>query len=287
MQVSGGSDKTLVDFTSAGGIVKTSATGVPSIATPGTDYLTGSSTNALTNKTIDATGTGNSITNLATTNFASGVVTTTVNASSTATQIPTALSVNTAITAALASTAKPMGGIDCAGNPNYPAANVGDFYRVTNAGFIGGASGTPVQVGDELHCYVTGVAGTQAAVGSNWTVVQANADQATATTLGLTTYATSVEAENRTLSTKAVTPASLVNFASKANSFVFGDGVSSAINVYHGMNSLKLSVQIYNNSNLATEEFDVSRVNVNTVQISTGGAPIASNGYTAVITPGN
>ena len=40
------------------------ATGTMSVATAGTDYLTASSTNTLTNKAFDADGTGNSITNI-------------------------------------------------------------------------------------------------------------------------------------------------------------------------------------------------------------------------------
>ena len=55
------------------GLAKLTA-GVLSAATVGTDYLTGSSSNALTNKTIDANGTGNSITNLETADFATNVV---------------------------------------------------------------------------------------------------------------------------------------------------------------------------------------------------------------------
>jgi hypothetical protein len=55
------------------GIAKVTA-GVLSAATPGTDYTTSSSTETLTNKTFDANGTGNSITNIETADFASGVI---------------------------------------------------------------------------------------------------------------------------------------------------------------------------------------------------------------------
>ena len=67
------------------------------------------------------------------------------------------------------------GQLDCSSNPNYPTANMGDSYEVSVAGKIGGASGTIVNIGDELRCMVNGsAAGTQAAVGANWNIIQAN-----------------------------------------------------------------------------------------------------------------
>lgn len=71
------------------------------------------------------------------------------------------------------------GVIDASTNPNYPAANAGDTYRISVAGKIGGASGPNVEVGDLIICLTDGtVAGTQAAVGANWNIVQANIDGA-------------------------------------------------------------------------------------------------------------
>ncbi len=55
------------------GLIKETS-GVPSVATAGTDYTTPSSTESFTNKTINANGTGNSITNLETADFAANVV---------------------------------------------------------------------------------------------------------------------------------------------------------------------------------------------------------------------
>jgi hypothetical protein len=71
------------------------------------------------------------------------------------------------------------GVIDASSNPNYPAANRGDTYKISVAGKIGGASGLNVEVGDLILCITDGTsAGTQAAVGANWTVVQTNIDGA-------------------------------------------------------------------------------------------------------------
>jgi hypothetical protein len=71
------------------------------------------------------------------------------------------------------------GTIDASASPNYPAANAGDTYRVSVAGKVGGASGLNVEVGDMLMCFVDGTAaGTQAAVGAAWDVIQTNGDGA-------------------------------------------------------------------------------------------------------------
>ena len=67
------------------------------------------------------------------------------------------------------------GAIDCSGSPNYPAADAGHTYKISVAGKIGGGSGTSVAVGDMIICSVDGTAaGTQAAVGANWNIIQTN-----------------------------------------------------------------------------------------------------------------
>lgn len=67
-----------------------------------------------------------------------------------------------------------QGVIDCAANPNYPAATQDQYWRVSGAGLIGGGSGTAVEVGDEIICIVTNGGGTQAAVGTSFMIVQKN-----------------------------------------------------------------------------------------------------------------
>ena len=71
------------------------------------------------------------------------------------------------------------GVINASTNPNYPAADAGDLYRISVAGKIGGASGINVEVGDLILCTVDATgAGTQASVGANWNITQANIDGA-------------------------------------------------------------------------------------------------------------
>lgn len=59
------------------GVIKQTS-GVQSVATPGTDYTTPSSTESPTNKTFNANGTGNTISNLETADFAANVIDTDV-----------------------------------------------------------------------------------------------------------------------------------------------------------------------------------------------------------------
>jgi hypothetical protein len=71
------------------------------------------------------------------------------------------------------------GAIDATSNPNYPAANAGDAYKISHAGKIGGASGPSVEVGDMIICTADSTAaGTHASVGGSWVILQANIDGA-------------------------------------------------------------------------------------------------------------
>lgn len=71
-------------------------------------------------------------------------------------------------------TLKLKGSTDCSTNPNYPAALKGDFYRVSVAGKIGGASGIDVEVRDAYYALADNAGGDQATVGTSWDVLQGN-----------------------------------------------------------------------------------------------------------------
>lgn len=69
------------------------------------------------------------------------------------------------------------GVIDASTNPNYPASDRGHTYRISVAGKVGGASGPNVEIGDILIALTDGTAaGTHAAVGAQWSIVQSNMD---------------------------------------------------------------------------------------------------------------
>lgn len=71
------------------------------------------------------------------------------------------------------------GATNCSSNPNYPAANAGDTYRVSVAGKIGGASGKVVEAGDWFICNTDSTSsGDEAAQGTKWNVIQTNLDGA-------------------------------------------------------------------------------------------------------------
>ena len=100
------------------------------------------------------------------------------------------------------------GVIDCAANPNYPAADAGHVYKISVAGKIGGASGVAVTVGDTAFCSVDStVTGNQAAVGANWNIIQfniVNASDIIFTAVG-NIIATNVQAAIEEVDTEKVT----------------------------------------------------------------------------------
>lgn len=245
LQVSGGADKTLTDYAGGAGLVKAAANGAASPAVAGTDFIAPSA--------IDTDGT---------------------LAANSDTKIPSQKAVATYVTGKVTGLATPKGGLDCSANPNYPAASVGDYYRVTVAGLIGGGSGIAVQVGDVLECFVAGVAGTQAAVGANWTIVQANTDQATASTIGLTAYATQAETEAKSVSTKAVVPADLVNFPIKKIATI-GDGAATAIAVNDNLNTLDKIAEVRDATTGAKVLCDITYA-LNSTTFTFAVAPAAS-----------
>ena len=67
------------------------------------------------------------------------------------------------------------GVIDCALNPNYPAGSVGWTWIISVAGKIGGASGTPVEVGDMVLCNTAYAGGTD---GTKFNIIEHNVDGA-------------------------------------------------------------------------------------------------------------
>jgi hypothetical protein len=67
------------------------------------------------------------------------------------------------------------GAINASGDPNYPAASSGHTYKISVAGKIGGGSGPTVEVGDMIICITDDTAaGTHAAVGAHWNIIQTN-----------------------------------------------------------------------------------------------------------------
>src|SRR5574343_232399 len=66
------------------------------------------------------------------------------------------------------------GTINASTNPNYPAASTGDMYIIDTAGLIGGGSGVSVDIGDSILAIANNAGGTQAVVGSSWSILEHN-----------------------------------------------------------------------------------------------------------------
>lgn len=130
----------------------------------------------LTNKTIDAAL--NTLSNIATSMFAANVIDTDgALAANSDTRLASQKATKTYVDGIVeaANALQYKGTLACAANPNYPAANAGHMYIVSSAGRIGGASGTTVDVGDAIFCKTDSTAaGTQAAVGAQWDILQFN-----------------------------------------------------------------------------------------------------------------
>ena len=87
---------------------------------------------------------------------------------------PSAKAVFDAIATAVTGLLDFKGPTDASANPSYPAALKGDCYVVSVAGKIGGASGVNVDVGDTFFANADNAGGTQASVGTSWTVLEHN-----------------------------------------------------------------------------------------------------------------
>lgn len=307
------------------GILKANGSGVVSAATAGTDYVTGSSTNTLTNKTFDANGTGNSITNIETADFAANVVDTdgTLAANSdtrlasqkavktyvdtTVTSLKWKASVRAATTAAgtLATSFENGDVIDgvtlatgdrilikdqASGSENgiYVVAASGAPTRATDADTAAEIKGTVVTVqegtanADTAWQLITDTItlNTTSLVFTDF--VKANVPTATTSVQGKVYLATQAEAQAKTDSAKALTAASVADFARKYTGLI-GNGSSTSIAVTHGLGSQYVTAQVFD---ATTGDMVVCDVTLTSSTQTTFGFAVApaSNAYRVVIT---
>lgn len=198
------------------------------------------------------------------------------------------------------------GSTDASTNPNYPSASKGDAYVVTVAGRIGGASGKQVDVGDVYFATADNAGGTEASVGTSWSVLEHNlvgallasnnlSDVASASTafdnikqnattsyVGAVELATQAEAQAKTDTTRALTAASVADFARKYTGTI-GNGSSTSIAVTHGLGTQYVTAQVFDASTNAQVECDVVLTSSTQTTFTFAVAP-ASNAYRVVIT---
>lgn len=204
-----------------------------------------------------------------------------------------------AIAAAVTGLLDFKGATDCSTNPNYPAASKGDAYVVSVAGKIGGASGKSVEVGDMYIATADNAGGTEASVGTSWTVLEHNLvgallsannlsdvgntatafdniKQASTTTyVGAVELATTAETQARADTTRAVTAASLADTPRKYTETI-GDGVATAIAVTHSLGTKDVVCQARLASSDAVVECDIVNTSTTQTTFTFGVAPASS-----------
>lgn len=144
------------------------------------------------------------------------------------------------------------GAIDASSNPNYPAANAGDTYRISAAGKIGGASGPAVEVGDMMICHLDGsAAGTHASVGANWDILQINIDGALSTSdigvsvqaysSALTSIAGLSTAANKGIYTTAANTYATFDFSAGGRALANSAGTANTFPYFSAANTVTLA----------------------------------------------
>jgi len=171
------------------------------------------------------------------------------------------------------------GVIDASTNPNYPAATAGDVYVVSVTGKIGGASGLDVQVGDMVLASATNAGGDQATVGSSWTILENNNEQATETILGLIKVATQVLADAGADDTTAITPLKLATYITNngitkkyEETGVSIGATPGAQVITHNLNSKHVNVSVCDTTTNEEYFLDVVHTSVNSITITAAGA---------------
>jgi hypothetical protein len=191
----------------------------------------------------------------------------------------------------------------------------GDYWYVTFGGTIDGAT---FSIGDVIVAKTDNASVT---VASDWIQLEVNRDQATESTLGLVTLATSTEVNTGTNSTDAVTPATLsgrtatetrtgiAEIATQAETDAgtddarivtplklktlldnrtggyaanVGDGVATSFALTHGLGTRDVVVVIYDNSTFEEVITDVVLTSTSVVTVTFAVAP-SSNAYRVVI----
>lgn len=229
----------------------------------------------------------------------------TQSAADNSTKIATTAYTDGAIATAVTGLLEFKGSTDASSNPNYPAASKGDAYVVSVAGKVGGASGKSVDVGDMYIATADNAGGTEASVGTSWTVLEhnlvgallgsnnlsdvANAatafgnikQNATTSATGVSELATAAEAEARTDTVRAVTPVSLANFPVK-KIFTIGDNSSTQIDVTHSLGTKEVITQVRQASDDAVVECDITNFSTSVTRLNFAVAP-ATNAIKVVV----
>lgn len=220
-------------------------------------------------------------------------------------KVATQKATKTYVDAAVTGLLEFKGSTDASGNPNYPAASKGDAYVVSVAGKVGGASGKSVEVGDMYVATADNAGGTEASVGSSWTVLEHNLvgallasnnlsdvgnaatafgnikQAATSSATGVVELATQAETEAKTDTDRAVVPADLANFPIK-KTFTIGDNSATQIDCTHSLGTKDVVVSVRQASDDVEVECDVTHLSTSVVRLNFAVAP-ATNALKVVV----
>lgn len=109
-----------------------------------------------------------------------------------------------------------VGGFDASIEVNFPAADNGDFYRVTGTGTV---NGIPLAIGDDIICTVDA---TPLGTPANYIVISNSIGAASETVAGIAEIATAAEVNAGLDNTRIVSPAGLNSFDGTANIVTLG-----------------------------------------------------------------
>jgi hypothetical protein len=246
--------------------------------------VTAASTTTFTNKTFDANGTGNSITNIETADLASGVLNTSTSlALASDTQIPSAAAVKAYADNLVVGLLDDRGNYDASVN-TYPASGgsgaagaiaKGDIWRVSVAGTLGTQA---VQVGDSIRALQDAPGQTDA----NWAVMQNNDVQATTTVVGNTRYATNAEATAKTETSAAITPSNLTTYTQRFAAS-YGDATATTFTITHNLNTRDVTWTVWDTATNEARYPQVVATTVNSVTVSGYVTAPAANAFRIVI----
>ena len=145
------------------------------------------------------------------------------------------------------------------------AISVGDYYVVTVAGDFFGNAATPLTPGDSVIVQTAAISG--AAVEADFIVVQSDTDLATISTVGLGNVNAGAGIGVAYLNGTATVSTVTTSFAAT---------VTDTATVTHSLNTLDVTVQLYDTVTKDTVYADVTRASVDTVTITFASTPTNS-----------
>lgn len=246
----GGDDNREASSYTTAGIVKVGADGAAAAAVEGTDYLTASSTNTLTNKTFDANGTGNSLSNVELADFASSAISTDLSTDTGLdSKIARADAVKSYVDSVVADMGTIVGPFDASsgtlptsGSGASGAIEAGDYWRVSVAGDITGLG--HLEAGDVLVASADG-----ASTAADFFVIQGNITDAVTTSSSSSTDNCLVRMDG---TNGHIIQNSNATLDDSGNLVLAGASQSTQVNITSGNSAVKV-VSSYEHSFLATD----------------------------------